>query len=678
MVFRTQSLVLRGCRRAGLTLLLALTALASHGAPAPGTADAPAVGPRVSNPNRVQEPIQPDQVTYEAAKPLEHVLSRSRHGQLTVGDVREYARTGRLQLLSQLDPERTAELPADVLRRAAELITILQEARAQLAKTTDTQAQAIAKNVDQNIVLGEAVRQLTREYIQDKVTTVTEAAARAYYDKHIAEFEQVFQFRMRHLILLTYKPHVVQDGETLESIAAAAGNGVTSATIRADMPGRPPRYQEDAMFKPLENGETLLVPMAPAEVALKRNQLEAILKQHDESTSETTFAALAKKYSENELKGEETDWLPSGTRPMVAELLKAAQDTPVGGISPIFETKHGVQVIQVTGKKQPGTKPFEEVREQITQSLVQKQQEELSNALLDLLANQPGFTINTEKFQDPEKNTTDTVVATVGKTPIQWETVRRLWEGAGTRPTPENIKKAIRMSREVQLPMILLWAEPILANPEHPMTVRVERLRDLMLGNDQLDRVMALELSRDVTPERVERYYKEHPDEFKAPERVAFMATKRVISLEDDNKSDSERAAAIEGMVQTLKRDLSTAKSADEFRSLAAQINEVILIEPQRPPQSPQPMPLNDVPLPWRDELAKLKPGQWSEPFALPDGVGAVLLIDHLPAGLLPLEQVSDRVRSEVFRQISATTEAQAPAELLKQSEFAWVDAPAS
>ena len=82
------------------------------------------------------------------------------------------------------------------------------------------------------------------------------------------------------------------------------------------------------------------------------------------------FAALAKKYSEDEAsakQGGDLDFFPKGK--MVPEFDEAAFKLNPGEVSDVVKTPTGFHIIKVTDKKPAATRPLDEVRPQIVDQL---------------------------------------------------------------------------------------------------------------------------------------------------------------------------------------------------------------------------------------------------------------------------------------------------------------------
>ena len=112
--------------------------------------------------------------------------------------------------------------------------------------------------------------------------------------------------------------------------------------------------------------------------------LEFVLKQAKAPGAD--FAALAKKYSEDDgskVNGGDLDYFPKGR--MVPEFEQAAFSMQPGQISDLVKSQFGFHIIKVVDKKAAGTRPLDEVRAQIQQTLTaQRIDQQIADRTRDL------------------------------------------------------------------------------------------------------------------------------------------------------------------------------------------------------------------------------------------------------------------------------------------------------
>jgi len=154
---------------------------------------------------------------------------------------------------------------------------------------------------------------------------VTEADARAFYDKNKARYDVPEQVRASHILIKTG----AQDPNTDPNEAKAQAKA----------------------------------------------KAEDLLKQIKEGAD---FADLAKEYSEgpSASRGGDLSFFRRGQ--MVPPFEKAAFALEVGKVSDIVETRFGYHIIKVTDRKEAQVTPFEEVKDQILAELRQRKLRELA------------------------------------------------------------------------------------------------------------------------------------------------------------------------------------------------------------------------------------------------------------------------------------------------------------
>lgn len=116
-----------------------------------------------------------------------------------------------------------------------------------------------------------------------------------------------------------------------------------------------------------------------AEIALIKKQAESVDEQAKRGAN---FADLAKKYSEDtntKSKGGEIGWIVAGQTAPAFE--KAAFSLPKGAVSDVVQTSYSFDIIKVLDKEEAHTKPFEEVKSEIVNTLTQ---EKLNSELSDI------------------------------------------------------------------------------------------------------------------------------------------------------------------------------------------------------------------------------------------------------------------------------------------------------
>jgi parvulin-like peptidyl-prolyl isomerase len=118
---------------------------------------------------------------------------------------------------------------------------------------------------------------------------------------------------------------------------------------------------------------------ATREAALAAIQeAEAALAQGEE------FGAVADKYSDCGGNGGDLGWFAPGV--MVDEFEEIAFKLPVGERSPIFETRFGFHIVEVTERRDAGIQPLSEVREQLAATLLDDRRRKAVARFIDEVA----------------------------------------------------------------------------------------------------------------------------------------------------------------------------------------------------------------------------------------------------------------------------------------------------
>ena len=172
---------------------------------------------------------------------------------------------------------------------------------------------------------------------QVALTDVTEEQARAFYDSNISEFKQPATVRASHILI---------------AIKAGAGANVV------------------------------------------KQKKDAATKAWSRANAGEDFNALAKELSEEPgaaESGGDLGFFPKDR--MVTEFAEAAFALNVGEISKPVKTQFGWHVIKVTDKKEAGTVPFSEAKEQIITYLQGVNRKEAVQGVLDKLKNSANIEI---------------------------------------------------------------------------------------------------------------------------------------------------------------------------------------------------------------------------------------------------------------------------------------------
>ncbi len=252
----------------------------------------------------------------------------------------------------------------------------------------------LALSADQKTQMQREISKMARETwleLCDQYSGIepSKADIKNYYDEH-KELDYVTRetMRLRHIYFSTYTPHVVEEGETLESIAQdiAGDASLADHILNADTKERRSKELKDEAGntvppRALQMGETVLVPMseeAVAQVEEKAKQVYERLKEGED------FRSVAEEVSESNKPGAVMTVIPEvqerGLLPEIVEVFKGLED---GGFSEPIRTKHGIQIIKRSSYQPRAYKPIEEVGDQIASILREKNKKAKYQEILD-------------------------------------------------------------------------------------------------------------------------------------------------------------------------------------------------------------------------------------------------------------------------------------------------------
>jgi len=619
-------------------------------------------------------PVQ--NIQFVAPRPGTTIVAQTRRGPLTVLDLRQFMQVCPIPGFERLPADKIAALPDDRLKEVARWVATRREAAAEVDQSSDSSmVQSVTANVQPQIDRL-IVRSIQKTLRADAASTPTQAQIETYYGKNKPLYHQPFSFRMRQLLLTTYTPYVVKEGDTLESIATqVSGDKSQADNIRADNESHPLRREKGKEFKSLVPNEKLLVPMNKEQQEEVRGRLESYLK---ELKNGTTFEELAKKYSEAGTKGELSERLPKGTTvpQILPQILEAAKATPAGGISPIFQTKHGFQVIQVAEKNEERDPPLSELRDRVVARMQQDELRKKLDVFMDKLFQDPALKIKYDLIAGGDKLTTDTVIATVGPDQVRWDQIKEIWQSKGRPAEPEFINQMLRRMSVLMVPLLRQYVKPQLSDPKNPLAHEVKNVRVGVTGAALIDKTVADRIKGELTPAALQTWYAAHQEEYKTPPTVKYTFMMMALGPDQSKLGAAAKKDALDRLQANMSDQLKKVKSADQFVSEAAQINEALRTQGIDLPDDSAPVEVAKLPDSFKSQLERLKPGHWSEPFVNEDRVASVLLRERRPMRIPPLKEVTPRVEHDLFMSRTTDTKAQVEQEYTKKANFTWKPGP--
>jgi parvulin-like peptidyl-prolyl isomerase len=570
----------------------------------------------------------------------------------------------------QVARDQLVHMPKEQLENAARWIVsrvqacldMKREAPERLRKTFEARY-----NVSQRITT--TVNRVFDSEVNARIPHVTDAQAQEYYDRHKHEYYQPFRFFMRHLFLTTYVTYEVKDGDTLESIAErVSGNKSKAGQIRWDVAQRPLRREPNKAFRPLVPGEQLLVPMDEQAAAKVKAKLEEILKQ---MSTGAKFEDLCRRNSQEARPGEVMGPLPSGTLPFLPEFLEMAKKTPVDGVSPIFRTAHGWQVIQIVKKQDATYLSFSQKRAQIVDAIQSDAREAAIAALIEKLYKSPRLKIDYGLIaRQGDRLTSMSVVATVGGGHLYWKDAQAAWERFGKPREQERIVEAFKRVRELQMMLVVDLATDDLKNPNSPISKSVERARQLSEGQDWIAYKASTLARQGLTTQTIRQAYMAHRDSmFPALPKYAFLTMER--RLTSEQRQPANYRDSINSLCFQMKNDLSTLRTANDFKAMALQVNAALKGQAPPPLASLAPIPRAAMPTPLQSAIDALKPGQWSPLIPLDNyRVASVLLLDKKVEGYRPFKEVFRQAAQVAFDEAYVRQEPLVTEQCLKEADF--------
>jgi peptidyl-prolyl cis-trans isomerase D len=235
-----------------------------------------------------------------------------------------------------------------------------------------------------------AVVSFVADKFRSQVTTTDQDVA-AYFDAHKADFKIPEKRKIRFLLV---------DVDVLRAKVV-----VPESDVRRAYEDNIEQYSTPEQIR----ASHILLKTEGKDDAAVKAKIEDILKQ---ARAGADFGELAKKYSEDESNaknGGDLDYFGHGK--MVPEFDAVAFTMQPGQISDVVKTQFGYHIIKLTDKKPGATRPFAELRQQLTDQLsyerAQARAAELSASLekqiskpadLDKVAKAQGLTVQESGF----------------------------------------------------------------------------------------------------------------------------------------------------------------------------------------------------------------------------------------------------------------------------------------
>lgn len=480
---------------------------------------------------------------------------------------------------------------------------------------------------------------------------VSEEEMKAFYEENKKNYYQPYQFTMRHIFLSTYLPHTAKEGETLEGLAESISKDKDMvAFILTDDTEKQPRWvapaeREDKLFKPLQEGEKLLIPMPKDQKDKVRERVAEIKKKLDEGGD---FEQLAQEFSETEQKGVKIGPLrpeleEQRGKPILPEILNAIEKTEVGKTSEIVQTKHGFQLYMVEDKKPGFTQTFDEVKASIERNLTSKKSEDTINKLYIDLANKfkDSYKINKDLLTAESPSPDEPLISAGDEFSISFQSFQAQNKNfKDTIKTDDDLLSALVKMRQFNAWLLkkAAIADGIPESEEYKLALNEVNIGIIAPGYMNHVVTNSVVISDDV----LKKFYDEHKDRYTVPEQYDLYLIGNKVASNYETLSDEERNKAKDDMAKFLGEKVKDVKTLDEFKKVATTISD--------DPSNTKEGSVGLVPASFRNGfggvLTKLEVGKMSEPVAYGNSVYILWVNEKKPESVRDFTEVKATVEN--------------------------------
>lgn len=631
----------------------ALVALATLCAPAPAVAQMLEGPPVAVDPAATPAAVQPIE------RDPESIIARSDLGEILVRDLMNYFRFWRNVGSGEVDWENLNRMPDEWIFTVATNYAISQELVRQADLETDPVKRAAYKETFNSYLLNYSIPAIYKIWVEDQVVPATDEQIAEIYETEKPLYRIPFSFKMRRIYLMTYEHYTTREGDTLESIAAwINGDAGAIAGIRSDVDSRPlrwvpPEERESKLFRPLRAGEKLLVPMNAKAKAGVRVRLEAILA---ESAEGKTFEELGEEYSEAETAGDVIGPLPAGLRPLVRPLLEAAEATAIGEISPIFETRHGFEVIQIVSKTEESFRPLEQVSEAIRIRILERDMKRLDIKLNEAMFSNPRMHIYEDVVLRAPDIEDDEIVFSIDDDQLTWANYKGFWgRNIGPRVPKEQALRMFRKFPPAKFLMALAWCRDHKLFDSGELKIAHDVVRIGAIGKAVLDeRVQEAEDAAMTEEAILARYELDRASLFTQAGRISYQVIERHPGGNFRSLGQWRKKRALRSIAKQLQGELrDRVHTLDDFIELAKATNLEAGQGPSGANAGSTPLAARDLDIrliagSTAEALSGLEVGEWSKPYVEGEVIRAVGLLDRKAGQVAPLDEVREDVENRV------------------------------
>lgn len=581
-----------------------------------------------------------------------HVLATYRGGEFTNEDLSATIALRRPRNLTGLTPADIMGLPKDKL---AEVVKDLVYER-----LVYNEAKA-AGITEETTGIKERIQRYRRDVLNrlyfDRLVTpriaqLKEKAQREYYEQNKNTiYTRPGVTTVREIFLSGYKPYESKTGETLKEVVVreSGDEAAMKRVLRNDGAHYPrtPVFPDQVPFEEITSGARLLVPISKDERTSKSALAARLRAQAIEGKD---FAQLAQAHSEAPSESRsrpfslEDDMFPSA---------RAALDSTESSVTKVIESPHGWHIFKIADKQGTQSLSFEEVKHriEITPETEQALVEQVRRELFDELSKKYQLKINTEALKRPDDRGANPLTA---DTPIV--------------SSPDFTYTLQQFQRDM-VPTMKSWTG-------HTFEQRLDLAKSNPTVTQYLVSKAASEAGLDKTPqyetemrskivievtseyfqnhkprfipptdEDLRAYYNKNIDRYTSAPTVTF---REIIKRVNPMLPPDKREAAIKEAQEQLLRIRNAIKSPQDFEQYARRESQALSTRSRGGLVGPVPEAQRGEA--FREQLAKLQPGDMSEPFVYGSEVALIRLENRTGATPQPFESALPRVRTDYFR----------------------------
>ena len=209
----------------------------------------------------------------------------------------------------------------------------------------------------------------------------------------------------------------------------------------------------------------------------------------------------------------------------------------------------------------------------------------------------------------------------------------------------------LRHARPLVQIMVNEWISPRIEDTSTTLSQILHLVRVELGGSSYIQHLAQEQTLEHLTPGSLKAHYEENREAlFKMTEQVRFESVERRLSpYQQKTLKNEERAARLDELKASIRKDLAGVRSAEGFKATASRVNASLANVSLGVARSLHYRNINLVDKTIREQIARLEPGQFSEPFVLDDfRVLSVLLTARLPGRIFSFEEARSSVEQSL------------------------------